>query len=308
LPLIWVFEMADMRPNLFIIGAMKSRTTSLHNYLHKHPEIFMSSLKEPGYFSNVENTSQSYAAYLSLFVGSENTRYRGESTTHYTKLPFFPNAAPRIYEFNPKARLIYLMREPFDRAVSEYRHQVKMGRESRKLLSALEPESEYLSNSYYAMQLRPYFELFDKDSVFLSTFELFIENPELICSQIFKWLEVDSSFVPPNLGIHYYRSPNPIVAPRDDSFMYRFRAASQKSNLIRSLIPSAIKRLYHRMTPKYVALDSQSELFKREVEQMRGLLRTQFIDWNAELAEMTGLSFHEWKVIHKDVQTDSVTE
>ena len=187
------------------------------------------------------------------------------------------------------------MREPFDRAVSQYRHLVRMGREFRDLFDALNSESEYLTNSYYAMQLKPYFNLFGKDSVFLCTFEVFIKTPKSICSKIFKWLGVESSFVPPNLGTRYYESPIRILNMRNDSLMYRFRIMAQKSSLIRGLVPSIIKSLYDRMTPKYVALDSQSELFNREVDEVRETLGRRFNDWTAELSEMTGLSFHEWE-------------
>ena len=290
-----MFKMTDARPNLFIIGAMKSGTTSLHNYLHSHPEIFMSSPKELRHFSNAENWSQGHKSYLSLFAGSEDMRYRGESTTDYTKLPFFPGVASRIYEFNADARLIYLMREPFDRAVSQYRHQVRMGRESRNLFDALTSESDYLTNSYYAMQLRPYFNLFGKNSVFLCTFEVFIKMPRSICSQIFKWLGVESSFVPSNLGTRYYEGPIRILNMQNDSLMYRFRTIAQKSNLVRRLIPSAIKSLYDKMTPKYVALDSQNESFNREVDKAREGIGRRLNDWTAELTEMTGLFFHEWE-------------
>jgi hypothetical protein len=287
--------MVDVRPNLFIIGAMKSGTTSLHSYLHSHPDIFMSSPKELKHFLKTEYSSKGHSEYLSFFAGSEDMRYRGESSTDYTKLPFFPNVAKRIYDFNAEIRLIYLMREPFERSVSQYRHQVRMGRESRKLFAALNSPSDYLTNSHYAMQLRPYFDLFGKDSVFLCTFEVFIKEPQSICSQIFKWLEIDSSFVPPNLGTRYFESPTRIWNMRQDSLMYRFRSIAQKSNLISRLLPAAIKGLYDKMTPKYLALDSGSESFKRDVDEARGRLRRLFNDWRAELAEITSLSFPEWE-------------
>lgn len=289
-----IFKMSDLIPNLFIIGAMKSGTTSLHNYLQEHPEIFMSKFKEPQYFSRIEYSSETHAAYLSLFNGSENMRFRGESSTNYTKSPLFSGVAKRIHEFNPEARLIYLMREPFDRAISQYKHHVRMGRESRNLRSAFHSESEYFANSYYAMQLRPYFELFGKDAVFLSTFEAFTKDPQSICLQIFAWLGLNTSFVPPNLGKRYYESPTQILNMRRNSIMFKLRSLIKKSDLMNRFIPSIFKTLYDRMTPQYIALDVHSEPFNREMNEARKEFRSQFVVWNAELAEMTGLSLSEW--------------
>lgn len=97
-------------PNLFIIGAMKSGTSSLHNYLSSHPDIFMSQVKEPMHFSREDMWSKGNDDYLGLFADAKNEKYLGESSTEYTKLPFRDGVAKRLYEFNPEAKLIYIAR------------------------------------------------------------------------------------------------------------------------------------------------------------------------------------------------------
>ena len=112
------------RPNLFIIGAMKSGTTTLHEYLDSHPQIAMSRIKEPGFFVEELTLRQGEDWYLSLFEQDDRFRYRGESSTHYTKLPVFRGVAERLSRFNPEARLIYIMRNPIERLVSHYWHNI----------------------------------------------------------------------------------------------------------------------------------------------------------------------------------------
>ena len=104
-------------PNLFIIGAMKAGTSSLHEYLHQHPEIYMSRFKEPQYFAP-HVTREGFAWgqghqhpepgvdwYLRLFKDAGDVRYAGESSVSYTAHPHFPDCARRIHEFNPDSRL-----------------------------------------------------------------------------------------------------------------------------------------------------------------------------------------------------------
>ena len=110
-----------MKANLFIIGAMKAGTTTLHYLLDRHPDIFMSLEKEPQVFS-----SKPLASYDDIFEGYDKQKYMGESSTAYTKLPDEPNIAKQIYDYNPDAKLIYLIREPMARAVSHYRHNIFM--------------------------------------------------------------------------------------------------------------------------------------------------------------------------------------
>ena len=120
------------KPNLFVIGAMKSGTTSLCQCLGTHPDIFMVPVKEPMHFSREEKWSQGNETYLRLFADAKNEIYVGEGTTEYSKRPFREGVAQRLYEFNSSARIIYVMRDPFDRIVSQHKHMVKMRSESRK--------------------------------------------------------------------------------------------------------------------------------------------------------------------------------
>ena len=115
-------------PNLLIVGAAKSGTTSLHNYLKQHPEIFMSNHKEPHFLINKEigenripKAVKKLNEYSSLFDGSDTFKYRGESSAMYLQ---FPNIAIKnIKKYLEKdLKIIIMLRNPIDRAFSGYQH------------------------------------------------------------------------------------------------------------------------------------------------------------------------------------------
>jgi hypothetical protein len=164
-------------PNLFIIGAMKSGTSSLHADLGSHPQIFMSTPKEPMFFSSGADWRARLEGYLELFAAAGAVHYAGESSTEYSKAPRFPGVPERLHAFNPEARILYLMRDPIERAISHYWHMVRHHGERRRLPDALRREPEYADLSRYAMQLEPYVRLFGMGNVYALTFEEMVREP-----------------------------------------------------------------------------------------------------------------------------------
>ncbi len=99
-------------PNFLIIGAMKCATSSLHEQLALQDGIFMTELKEPNFFSNDEEYTKGMSWYLSHFQDAQTEDLAGESSTHYTKLPTYPETITRIQEHLPNAKFIYVIRHP----------------------------------------------------------------------------------------------------------------------------------------------------------------------------------------------------
>jgi Sulfotransferase domain len=125
-------------PNLIVAGAGKSGTTSLHLYLDQHPDIEMTSVKEPHFFSDDEHYATGPEFYADLFSSAAaNARYRGESSTGYM---IFPGVPKRICTTVPECRLVFLLRNPIDRAISHYRWLVGLGLETRDFRAAFESD------------------------------------------------------------------------------------------------------------------------------------------------------------------------
>jgi hypothetical protein len=291
--------MLSRKPNLFVIGSMKSGTSSLCMHLSEHPAVFMSPVKEPEHFSRVENFCHRSDRYSRLFQGATKETYRVEGSTEYTKRPHYDGVAERIHAFNPDARFVYVMRNPFDRMVSHYRHQTWKGLEKESLPEAIKRPSPYLPTSYYAYQLRPYLQLFGRDSIFLDTFESFTASPVRFCGRLFDWLGIDASFVPPSAGARLNASPKTLETHNERSVPVRL--ARQVNRYLRQhprlgrLVPDRARTWYRSLLPKTSCRRADSGEFAGEVEATRRTVQPLFADWIAELEELTGRSFQEWR-------------
>lgn len=239
-------------PNLFIIGAMKSGTTSLHEYLNSHPDIFMSKVKEPGYFSKCVNYYPKDSAwYMSLFADVKDEVIVGESSTHYTKLPTCDDVVDRLWKFNPDARFIYVMRHPVKRVISHYWHNIKNGEEYRDILSAIDANEEYISFSDYAYQLEPYIARFGMEKMYTLTFEDLINDPDKELKNIFSWLGVDNTFVVGASHETYNALPETFKKVRGRGLLYSLRS-SVLWNSLSPLVPKVITRYAASMTEQDV--------------------------------------------------------
>jgi hypothetical protein len=281
-------------PNLFIIGAMKSGTSSLHEYLGEHPDIFMSSLKEPQYFSNKKNYGENREEYRALFKEAGNAKYAGESSTNYTKLPVYPDVARRLFEFNPEGKLIYLMREPFERALSHYWHSFSRGRDSRPISQALQTE-DYLAFSHYARQLQPYISLFGRGALYLCTTEEMKENAQQLCSKIFSWLDIDACFTPAAMHNRFNVTPEAVPIIPDKAFKMRMLSWLQNNRIVQRWIPRTLQRLRMKARESYHRIDRSDEDYQKEIERARTLLKPRLDQWNEELEKLTGDSFACWR-------------
>ena len=181
-------------PNLVIIGAMKSGTSSLHHYLNLHPEIHMSKIKEPRYFLEERYRQRPIEWYQSLFVS--NTTINGEASTDYTKYPWRSAVPARMHATIPEAKLIYLVREPLQRILSHYMHNYIGHRETRTLAEALHaPEqTNYVSFSKYYMQLAQYLPYYQPEQILVLATEDLQANRAASLARVFRFLNVDSHF------------------------------------------------------------------------------------------------------------------
>ncbi len=155
-------------PNALIIGAMKSSTTLLFDTLGMHPGVFTPVEKEPHYFSSPDRDAPgAWENYLSLFAGRKPSQTIAlEASTTYTRWPQNIDTAPIIKARLGSPRLIYILRDPVERAVSHYNHSYARGyyRPGMTFGEAIERDPILLSTSRYAQQLARYDEVFGPDA------------------------------------------------------------------------------------------------------------------------------------------------
>ncbi|MDT0555766.1 sulfotransferase family protein [Patiriisocius hiemis] len=180
-----------MKVDFLLIGAAKSATTSLCNALTQHPDICFSEPKEPQFFSE-SNWRDKLDSYHSLF--KKNTKLYGEGSTNYSKHPHYnKNIHNDIYEYNPEMKIIYIMRNPVDRIISYYTHTYNRGHETiENINNAVLNNIHYIDTGKYAMQIKPYQELFGEENVLLLFFEDFIKSYQQVLDSIFEFLDIDA--------------------------------------------------------------------------------------------------------------------
>ena len=181
-------------PNLVVIGGLKCGTTSLHHYLNLHPEIAMSRPKELNFFVRELNWELGPEWYASHF--DRAAPVRGESSPHYTNLPRFEGVAERMRDtLGTDARIVYMVRDPIDRMLSHYLHNVGGGYEARPLEEAFADDgSAYVARSRYAMQLEPYVDAFGSERVLVVSREELGTERDATVRRVFEFCGVDPSF------------------------------------------------------------------------------------------------------------------
>jgi hypothetical protein len=184
-------------PDFIVIGAAKSGTTTLYEYLCRHPRVFMSNPKEPEFFALPECYERGLNWYGLLFGDAGKNQICGEASTAYTRFPHFPHAAERMSLAVPGAKLIYIMRDPVLRAYSDFVQEIKnqqnFGRTSpvsEIFETAIESDPRYLDASNYMMQIEQYLQYFDRRDMLFLLLEDLATDPAATLKQVCEFLEI----------------------------------------------------------------------------------------------------------------------
>ncbi len=175
-------------PDFVIIGAMKCGTSTLHAQLAAQPQFFMSEPKEPNFFSDDAIYAKGEAWYRGLFKNAPAGAIKGESSTHYTKLPTYPNTVDRLAALIPDAKFIYVMRDPVDRLISHYIHEWTQGVIACPIDKAIDQHPELIAYSRYAYQLEPWVRRFGKERILPVMFEAMTKNKDAELKRIAAFL------------------------------------------------------------------------------------------------------------------------
>ena len=201
-------------PNLIIGGAPKAGTSSLYHYLKAHPSICMSIPKEPYFFT--ANYSKGLTWYHSVFQEYQNQKIIGEASTKY--LTQAVTTAPRIKKHLPNVKLIFILRNPVGRFMSDYWYAVKLGqiKHSQKRLKDLITGKNDMPSFWnqemsfynwfkkrgkYEEQLPLFYDRFPDHQIKVVFFEDLKLNQNAILQSIYRFLEIDQ-YESPATTIH----------------------------------------------------------------------------------------------------------
>jgi hypothetical protein len=215
-------------PDLIVIGAQKCGTTSLHHYLDAHPEVAMSQPKELDFFIGRDGWARGRAWYEEHFKSSP-AAIRGESSPSYTNYPRYRCVPERIAQMVPDARLIYVVRDPIARIVSNYIHSYANGETRRGIDAELGDlrNSDYVGQSLYFTQLRRYLRVFPAERILVIAQEDLLNDRLGTLRRVFAFLGVAEDFVSPRFDREHHPSATKqadgreIPVPRVDGALRR---------------------------------------------------------------------------------------
>jgi hypothetical protein len=194
-----------MLPTFLVIGARKAGTTSLFHYLRAHPDVFMPEQKRLEFFSG-DNWDRGVAWYESQFDRAGDASARGEASSSYTRHPLVRGVPERVAEVVPDVRLVYLVRHPIDRMLSQYRQLVAERDERRPFAEALAADpSEYVAPSRYSTQLERYLEVFPPDRMLVVRSEDLRDRRDATLGRVLSFLGVDPGRRPSDGDREFHR-------------------------------------------------------------------------------------------------------
>lgn len=299
-------SVAGVLPNLFIPAAPKSATNSLYRHLSAHPDIFLCVPKEPMYFLGETGDPAARATYLELFAAGADRRFRGDASNRYLASP---DAVAKIRKLTDDAVFILMLRNPVERALSQYAWATSLGHESLPLTQAIEREPSfeemyagdrpglfrnYLIESRYAVGYERLVEQFGTDRVLVLTSERLQSDPAGTIGRCTDFL-----------GLAPLGRVSEIVANRTPGGRFDRLSAILTSSehsdprvgqVQRALAP--LQRLAGRSRTALRIRDQVLELLggtrADPGEDDRAMLRERLADDVARLRRLTGLELAEW--------------
>ena len=287
-------------PNFLVIGAYKSGTTSLYEYLRQHPEIFLPNVNEPSYLAFVEKEEpnnpiynksiKTRQEYERLFFESEKYKAIGDVSPEYMTNP---NAIRNIRRLLPDVKLIAILRNPIERAYSDYLMYVRDGLEDEKnFLEALKrqrkrqeenlPTGYYIKTGFYGEQMKPYFNNFSRDKIKIYLFEELRSDLNLLLRDVFEFLGVDSTFVPKQIE-SFNRSGVPVNWFIKAAFRYRHGMKPLLDVLIPRSLEKKIRLRMERTLSKPPMPDEARSLLKQiysnDVIQLEKMIQKKCVYW-----------------------------
>jgi hypothetical protein len=298
----WILDKPRIRlPDAIVIGAPRSGTTSLFFYLKQHPDVFLPVRKELHYFSYdllIENvngpgdrdalatlcaTRQEYESHYAT-AGVE--KIIGEVSPSYL---YFCQVSERIRSELGRVKIIALLRNPVEKAFSQYMHLVRLNRETLGFYEALMAEEQrrtagwsdiwrYAESSLYAERVKKHISVFGESNVKVILLGDLFRAPVQVMRDLFEFLGVDASFRP------------------DTSRIYN-RSGLPKSRLIADFFarPSALKTITKKLIPERIRVPIRMAILnansgeKGEMDERASVyLRTYFCDDIVELERIIG--------------------
>jgi hypothetical protein len=295
-------------PNFFIIGAGKSGTTALYRYLRQHPDVYLPDVKEPRFFAHDPDDQTVYAgpnaerlmdsvvkdlpAYESLYEGVTREKAVGDASPAYLSSPV---AARAIRERVPDARIVAVLRDPAERAYSQFIDNVRNGWEEerdfervlalrhRRELERWWRKWDYVGHGFYHRHLTRYFEAFEPQQIRIYLYEDLDRDSRAVLQDLLHFLEVD-----PSVGLDVSARHNVSGVPRNQRLGRLLSDPNPARAALKALLPAGARarlrsRLesgnLHKPAMSAEARAQLAEIYAEDIKRLEALLDRDLSHW-----------------------------
>ncbi|MGF1493514.1 MAG: sulfotransferase [Microcoleaceae cyanobacterium] len=302
--------MVKTLPNFLIIGAPKAGTTSLYRYLDQHPQVYMSPVKEPHFFTfenemvaaqgpgdqkRLKGAVTRFEDYCNLFQGAAGEIAIGEASTTYLSSP---KAAERIQFYLPQVKLIVILRHPIEAAYASFLHLIRDGDETvTDFAEALDHEKvriqsnwdglwHYKTRGFYYQQLKRYFDRFDPQQIRIYRYEALQNNSRELVQDLFSFIGVDPTFCP-DLEQKY----NVSGIPRSAWINQLTSQSNPMKSMANAIIPQRVRPIlinwikawnFNNYQKPEISAEVRHQLMKdyqQDILKLQDLVNQDFSDW-----------------------------
>jgi len=288
-------------PDFLIVGAPKCGTTTMHEILKQHSQIFLPTEKEIHFFDNNKNFSKGINWYKNYFKNIPQDKIAGDITPSYM---YYDYAVKRIHEtFGTNVKIIFMLRNPADRAFSEYSYNLSRGLiKEQNFEKALKLEFinkdlppfekryfSFISRGYYGYYIQIFFQYFpDKNLHFVLFEDEFLKDPEKCVKELQEFLGIkyeklntdlksNTGFVPHYPGINkLIYDPNPIRSVLKKMIpVYTLR--KEIKDLVKEI--NSNKKAKQAKLSKEVKNNLLQEYYQRDIIETEKLISKDLSSW-----------------------------
>ncbi|GLX82099.1 sulfotransferase family protein [Thalassotalea eurytherma] len=264
-------------PNFIVIGAQRAGTTWLHLCLNEHPEIFLPEEKEIHFFDL--HYEKGLHWYFEHFKGEDKV-LNGEITPNYYQ---YPEALARMKQNVPDAKIIFILREPKSRAISQFDLFKQDNFKNFTFAQAIEKHPVIIDLSLQGLHLQRLYEHFEHDQVLVLLYDELANNPRKLLHKVTKFLGISSQFTPSLL----HKKMNKVVFPKTQAFIRKIGLSWLIELAKKSRYSERVKKLGERKpvnNNSFKIDDDVQQCFLKDIELIEQLTGKNLSHWKLKVS------------------------
>jgi hypothetical protein len=277
-------------PSFVVAGTQKAATTWLYECLNEHPAVHVSSIKELHYFCDPSSCPKSRQAkglewYRDQFEGPPQYTTWGELSIDYM---FYPEIAQKLYDINPEMKILFILRDPVERAYSAYWMHRRNHLDYPPFSDFVDREYDLVARGFYHDQIQKYREVFPDNQILMLIYEDIAKDPHAFTSRVFNFLGVDGDF--------NAKSALQLIAETKQLNPYLSRGLYRYAARVLRFPPALwIWRLFKRLTGIKRRRAGADSKYPKMPNADRDRLAETYHDSNEKLFELLGRRISEWR-------------